>query len=39
MNVLTECLTQGTSSVGVVSFSKENLKKQGIVELYYKKMN
>ena len=29
MNVLTECLAQGTSPVGVVYFSKENLKKQG----------
>ena len=34
MNVLTECLAQGTSPVGVVCFSKVNLKKQGFVELY-----
>ena len=38
MNVLTECLTQGTSSVGVVSFAKEYLKQQGFEELYYNKM-
>ena len=29
MNVLTECLAQGTSPVGVVSFAKEYLKQQG----------
>ena len=29
MNVLTECLAQGTSPVGVVCFSNEYLKKQG----------
>ena len=38
MNVLTECLTQGTSPVGVVSFAKEYLKQQGFEELYYNKM-
>ena len=34
MNVLTECLAQGTSPVGVVYFSKEYLKKHGFEELY-----
>ena len=34
MNVLTECLAQGTSPVGVVCFCKENLKKKGFLELY-----
>ena len=29
MNVLTECLAQGTSPVGVVSFGQEYLKKNG----------
>lgn len=38
MNVLTECLAQGTSPVGVVSFAKEYLKQQGFEELYYNKM-
>lgn len=38
MNVLTECLAQGTSPVGVVSFAKEYLKQQGFAELYYNKM-
>ena len=30
MNVLTECLAQGTSPVGVVSFAKEYLKQQDL---------
>ena len=34
MNVLTECLAQGTSPVGVVYFGKEYFKKQGFVQLY-----
>ena len=38
MNVLTECLAQGTSPVGVVSFAKEYLKQQGFEELYYNKI-
>ena len=29
MNVLTECLAQGTSPVGVVYFGKVDLKKHG----------
>lgn len=38
MNVLTECLSQGTSPAGVVSFAKEYLKREGFEELYYDKM-
>ena len=34
MNVLTECLAQGTSPVGVVSFAKEYLKQNWVLELY-----
>ena len=38
MNILTECLSQGTSPVGVVSFAKNYLKEQGFEELYYDRM-
>ncbi len=34
MNVLTECLAQGTSPVGVVGFGYVYLKKHGFVELF-----
>ena len=34
MNVLTECLAQGTSPVGVVCFCKGNLKKKGFEYFY-----
>ena len=37
MNVLTECLTQGTSPVGVVSFCDVNFKKKGFVVVYLNK--
>ena len=38
MNVLTECLSQGTSPASVISFAKEYLKQEGFEELYYDKM-
>ena len=34
MNVLTECLAQGTSPVGVVYFAKVYLKQKGFEDLY-----
>ena len=37
MNVLTECLTQGTSPVGVVCFGYEYFKKKGFLVFYLKK--
>lgn len=38
MKILTECLRQGTSPAGVVSFAKEYLREEGFEELYYDKM-